>query len=222
MFEYICLVCCLCIMLIIVLFFTSGSSCIRDDTKYPELHLFRKFNKIIVKELDNAIKTRRWTNIFTVDTLVKTQFSIDPLNSQQIIQIIENTYEPLTTNLYSLKLFVLIYFNIVIEDNVRVCPNITALLNGVPNVMNAYIQSVTPHTVTDKRSGAIKDNTIRCMIPLTPYDGREGISINDEVYNYSDLLATRDYIVFNTKCFYQLWNLTDVNKYVLVLDILDL
>lgn len=219
MIEYISLVLCI-ILIIIVIFCLTQNSCLQDETLFPELYLFQKYNNLIVEELDDAIVIDRWTNIYTIDKLVKKQFNDDPNDSKTIIEIINYTYEPLSTDLKSVKMFILLYFGIVINENVKICPNITALVNGVPNVMNAMIMSVTPHTVSNKIINVIKDSTITCLMPLTPYDSQEGVVINGSFIRYIDLFKERKYIVFNTKCSYQLWNSSGVTKYVLIMDII--
>lgn len=242
--NHIIIICCIVIMIcvICVYYVKRNSSCLIDDSLYPELSLFEKFSDQINEDLNNAIKTERWTAISIIDkinqdTSINT-IDTDPINwpNLKILDTIRNNYRSLYEgNINTIRYFILVFANKLLNENLIPCQNIIALINGVPNVYSAYIRCINPHTVSDlyknqsnksnksNKSNQSNQSIKQCIIPLSNIIGdsehNEGIMINGYAYNYNDLLQNRKYIIFDTNCSYQFYNFTQFNTYAIVIDL---
>jgi hypothetical protein len=202
------------VLVFLIYYLDDGLKCLIDDSLYPELVLFQKYSDIVDKELIKSIKTDRWVDMAIFDTSIRP--FIDPTNVQTSIDIIRNNYEPLETRAYTAKYFFLIFYGYNLLENTTICPNLLAMINGIPRITTAYIRCVKPGTVTNPELYPY-ENTYLCYVPLSNIEPKYGIVLNDELYEYANLLNYRRFIIMNSYCKYQLWNYTASNKFILVI-----
>lgn len=218
MVEFIILFCLVLFLIILIFFFNKGSSCIQDQTIFPELYLFQKFSSLVQKDLINIIKSDKWIDNSVlnkdVNNIIAKSINNDRIVVDRSVNFIENNYETLDPRVSTIKTFFFYLSYHIFTDNVIICPSIIALINGVPNVLAAYIKCIKPNTVSSKTFSAIP-NTYICTIPLSPIDYKEGITIEDEVYEYKDLLMGNKYFILDGNCKHQLWNFTPIHKFIL-------
>jgi hypothetical protein len=217
MIEFIILFCIVLFIIVIIYFFNEGSVCIIDQTLFPELQTFKIFSNLVQNDLTNAIKTNNWVNDSIVESNVKP--ALREGNHAGVINavsIIKNNYEPLQSRQNTIKVFFLYLFEHTFTDNVIACPNMSTLVQGIPNVVSAYIRCVKPNTVSPENY-ILTSNSYMCTIPLSTITYGEGITVNGEIYEYIDLFENREYLVTDSSCRYQLWNNTSVYKFVLTI-----
>jgi hypothetical protein len=181
-------------------------NCLIDFNLYPELNILIENNHIIINELNNIITSNKW--ILYDDLHHKSLFKNNTIND--IFKTLKskettlNSSDKPTWKLYGLL------FNRQIYNND--CPNTIKMLLNIPSVINAGFSCLEPGKYTDYHTDN-NDNFFRVQIPLVIPDGNCKFKIKNKILDW------KKPFIFNDNCFHQAWNLTQYNRFVLILDI---
>ena len=207
------------LMLLIILFIllllklklkkNLNDNCLIPFDLYPKLNQIIKNKHIIIQELNNVLYSNRW--ILYDDLHHKLIFKKN--NIDDVFKILKSKETSLSINLSekpTWKLYGLL-FNRQIYNND--CPNTIKLLLNIPNVINAGFSCLEAGKSTDYHTDN-NDEFYRVQIPLIIPHGNCKFKINDQIIDWSMPF------IFDDNCLHQAWNLTNENRYVLILDIL--
>ena len=196
------------ILIFIILFsLNSAKKCLIPFDNFSELNIIVKNKHIIVNELNNIIVSNQW--ILYDDLHHKSLFRNNDINYIfNVLRLKEttlNSSQNPTWKLYGLL------FNRQIYNND--CPNTIKLLLDIPYIINAGFSCLEAGKSTDYHTDD-NSNFYRVQIPLIIPNGDCKFKINNKIINW-----TKPFI-FDDNCYHQAWNLTNYNRYVLILDIL--
>ena len=197
MIEYYILCSSIVLLLIIIIIFATRQQCLIDDSLYPELHIFKPNNDLIYDELKYALKEVAWTDQSNINKNLK------------------ESMEPLFTRKSTVKYFIFIKDSTIVNNNINTCPNITTLINAVPNVVFAAIMCIKGNYVSDNIS--FLKNKHMCFIPISQSNDEFGLIINNYIYKYSDLLKNIQFLIVNSDCVVQVYNQSMNDRYILCL-----
>lgn len=197
MIEYVILCSTIMLLIIIVIVLVTKQGCLIDDSLYPELHIFKPNDDLMYADLKYALKEVAW------------------IDQSNINKKIEYVTEPLYTRKSTIKYFIFIKDSIVVNNNIQTCPNITTLINAVPNVEFAAIMCIKGNYVSNNIS--LSANKHLCFIPISQSNDEFGLIVNNYIYKYSDLLKNIQFLIINSNCFIQVYNQSPYNKYTICL-----
>jgi len=214
MIEYIFLILLIIILTSFFIIIKSTKQCIIDYTLYPEFVIFIKYRNILIDEVFKTLKEPRWTDISSLYKLFSQK-----LSNQDTRFFIQNNYESLFTKKKTIKYFCLIIEDIILKENRFLVKNIMRLINGIPNVYNAFIMCIKPNLKTDVLSENYKHpkKILRCYIPLIR-SGDSGIIVNNNVILWDKIYEENGYLIVDN-CNYVIWNNTFLNRYIIIIDI---
>lgn len=198
------------IFLVIFRINNSENLCIIPFQNYPELNILSINKLIIIDELLNVINSDKWT---LYDNLHhQSIFKNNDLNNVNIMM--KQNYTKLnSSNIPSWKLFGLIYNKQIYDNNDKSCPLTIKMLLNIPYVINAGFSCLEAGKITDYHTDNNND-FYRVQVPLIIPYGKCGFKINDKIFDWSEPF------IFNDSCFHQAWNVSNSNRFVLILDIL--
>jgi aspartyl/asparaginyl beta-hydroxylase (cupin superfamily) len=198
------------IIIIILWLFPINNSCIIPFQNYPELNVLYINKQIIVNELLKVINSNRWTLYDNLHN--KSIFKNNDINS--VNQMMTRNYTKLnSSDIPNWKLFGLVYNKQIFDNNDQLCPQTIKLLLNIPSVINAGFSCLEPGKVTDLHTDNNND-FYRVQFPLIIPEGNCGFKINNQIFNWSKPF------IFNDSCYHQAWNMSNSNRFVLILDIL--
>lgn len=205
---------CTILLCALYLFVRYRSVCIGDNSLYPELIVFTSTDnqKLITKDLFDAMREPRWVNIKSLYDIVsnptiKTGRSV----SRNLRNFYVNLFD---TNDRAIKYYMFMVKAVVIKENIGVCLNTVILVNGVANVSSAGFMCILPRTVSNVIP-PVYSKISRIYIPIMASDDT-GIILDQDAITWSNL---KDGYVIVGNCQYRLWNHTNLNKYLLFIDV---
>jgi len=102
----------------------------------------------------------------------------------------------------------------------ELCPGISTLLKGVPNVRTALLSKLGPGTHLEFHMGweDLANHVLRCHIPIhIPLVGPSGLTVKEETKHYKDM----EIIVFDDSLVHMAFNsCLDEHRIVLIIDIM--
>lgn len=197
MFEYFSLILFIFFIVFLIVLFASRSSCLIDDSLYPELHIFKPNNELMYEDLKYAITANAWVDLSNMNKLYK------------------DNMEPLYTRVKTIKYFIFKGNDTIVDTNVQMCPNIITLINAIPGVQFSAILCIKSGTVTDNIS--LMPNMQICFIPISESNNEFGLIVNNYIYRYSDLLKNIQFLIIDSNCKIQVYNEATYNKYMIIL-----
>jgi hypothetical protein len=212
MIEYACSLLLVVVCIIIVLIANYGPACIIDHTLFPELEIFNnKENRdLMLQELYESLAVSRWTD---QDTLLPLKYS-DPT----LLDPIRGSYGPFTTG-NPTKFFCLSINNRNIRENINICRTTTSLAHGVPDTTDVFIAYFKPNILVPGIQFNRREGIIRCYIPYPSATGNSGIYINGMHIKWESILVNGGYILVSSMCDQIIWNSTNSDKYILIINI---
>lgn len=223
MIEYIALVIFIIVIIAIWYIIRNTKQCIVDSTLYPEMKIFITDKDLVVADIFKAIKSDTWTDILVMNHLMT---SIQ--KKSEVLKIIRTNYQNIFSSINTIKYFCFIVKNVLIKENISVCPDLIRLINSIPNVYNASIVCVNQFITADFYKSNLKQPIKRCIIPILG-SGDAGIIINgnvlpwDNIYNslttsaFNNTFNNNGYLVIND-CDNHIWNNTSFNRYLIIID----
>ena len=191
-----------------IFLFKKHNKCLINIDNYPELIEIEKYKNIIFNDLINILNNK-WS---TYDDYHNQR--IFDSNNNDVIDKLKNTEKYLnSTDLPEWKLYGLILNGMPITDK---CPNTINLLLKNKKIINAGFSCLEPGKVTDVHS----DNNInwyRYQLPLIIPHGDCKFKLQKE--DSFEILNWSKPFIFDDCCLHQVWNNTNKNRYVLIVDI---
>jgi len=207
MIETIILIIIISIIIILLIIHVKYGSCVIDDSLYSEFVLFVQYLDLLIDDVYILIESYGWIGFELMEKLF-----IKNYEKINILRTIRNNYQYLPVGYDSAKQYLLYIHNIPVTENISNCKNIIRLVNSIPNVVNAYIHCTSPHITTPLPQ---KSKTLKCIIPLL-VSIDSGLIVDETSYNFNKI---NGFII--VKCPVSVWNNTDFNRYILVIDFFD-
>jgi aspartyl/asparaginyl beta-hydroxylase (cupin superfamily) len=186
----------------------NPNKCLININNYPELIDIQNNKTTILNDLINVLNNK-WS---TYDDYHNKR--IFDSNSNDIIEKLKNTEKYLnSTNTPEWKLYGLILNGKPITDK---CQNTINLLLKNKLIINAGFSCLEPGKITDVHS----DNNInwyRYQLPLIIPEGDCKFKLQKD--NSFEILDWSKPFIFDDCCLHQVWNNTNKNRYVLIIDI---
>ena len=185
----------------------STNLCLIPFDSYPELYTIFKNKHLIINELNNIIKSTKW--ILYDDLHHKSLFKKNDIN--EIFTKLRSKETTLnSSNNPTWKLYGLLFNKHVYNED---CPETIKMLLNIPYVINAGFSCLEAGKATDYHTDN-NDEFYRVQFPLIIPKGNCKFKINNEIIDWSEPF------IFDDNCLHQAWNITDKNRFVLILDIL--
>ena len=158
---------------------------------YPHLEILKINRNLLMKDLKN-IKNIKWENYPEKDL-----YNIEEKKDW--------------------KIFPFKGFDIILEKNCKLCPNICDVLKKIPNLSTASISKLTPGTKLKPHNGfgETSNENLRCHYVLESNDN-SFLQVNNE----RKILKDNDIIVFDDSKLHYAENNGNSDRIVLLLDIL--
>lgn len=210
------------------------SSCWIDKKLYPEAKLIFENKDIIEKELINILDSDKWSiwNSYQKDAPIFTK-----MTNNEIKNKLEKSIGKINENKdSSWRLYGLILNSIPLETS-KYCPKtMDILLKSSSRILNAGFSILEPGGET-KPHKDYNNNFVRLHIPMiiptTNIDYYKknktskiidlGLDNNLSIFQLEDdkrIWIPNEYFIFDDTCMHNAWNNTDMNRIVLLIDLL--
>lgn len=186
---------------------------------FPELKNLVNYKNVFQKEFNDYNQTKNWTGISTNDDINDYQ-KLSKINLDIINKYLKENSGYLNIGSPFAKIFWLKINKYLIDGNVLYCPNTSRYLFDIDNILNAGIIVIEPGFNYNVNLNYY-ESIIRCYIPFfVPY-GSTGIQYNSKEFNWFDIDNQNDIIIFNAGTEHSIWNLTNTNMAIILLDIIN-
>lgn len=210
----------------LVIFLCSLSYYIRDIPKfipiddYPKVTIIINNKQILIDELIEYNKTRRWTK-YDNDHIINNKKILEKMEQEDIQKYLKTYNGVLNASKPTLRIFWLRLNRKLVDQNIFFCPKSVQIISQVDNVINAGIMAFEPGYVGEKTVINQTDfySYVRCYIPLFIPDGDNGIEIGGKKLNWRDVEDLNNNIMFDDQIYHKFWNFSTANTIILVLDI---
>ena len=206
---------------------TKTNNCIIPNNYYPEINNIIKNKNIILNDLNYLIENKEWSiwgSALNKKILDETPRFSDLTTNDKIIHFEKNKEKINNSNdSKKWKIYGLILEKKPIIENINNCINTFNLIKNISGLINAGFSCLESHSLTPYHCD--KDERFyRIHIPLIiPNDAINLSKIWMDLYDKSNiknqLFWNTDYFVFDDTCYHQAFNNTDLNRFILILDI---
>ena len=195
---------------IIIIVNKNKNECLISLDKYKELKILENNKEIIINELKNILN-KKW---ISYDSIHKDKYDYF---SQVKEEDVFKKFKSLETNLNSNKLnpgwktYVLIFNgkNTLYSQEFK---NTMSILKKIPGIKHAGFSCFEPGAISDYHTDNNFD-TYRYHLPIIIPKGDCKFKIKDKTFNFNKPM------IFDDSCKHQVWNKTNYNRIILIIDI---
>jgi aspartyl/asparaginyl beta-hydroxylase (cupin superfamily) len=205
------------LFLCIISYIISANPSIVDPDLYPEYSNLVKNKDIILKELFDCMTTNIWTKIDENDMAN----SIIHKKSTYLEVYQYTTQNNATLNVGNdpeLRVFFISFLKDQIAANSFYCKETFKLIQKMPNVKSSYFMCLEPKIRIAPHSAHDSD-ILKCIIPLIIPPGDSGLNIDSEHIQWESILKNKKFLIFDEGYSHTIWNNTNENLILLIIDI---
>ena len=200
----------ICLVLIYLLFNEQNNKCLISLDKYPELKILEENKEIIINDLNKTLK-KNWINYESIHTDDLDYFS--QVREKDVFKRFEKLETKLNDNSKkpSWKTQVLI-FNHKRTKYSKGLENTINILKKIPGIKHAGFSCFEPGAISNYHIDNNLD-TYRYHLPLIIPNGDCKLKICNKEYKFDKPL------IFDDSCKHQVWNKTNFNRIIMIVDI---
>jgi beta-hydroxylase len=189
------------------------TKCIIPNNTYPELKPIFDKRYLIRDELVNIIKSDKWTKWDGWDKYDSTP-TFTRMSETEILERLRTNASKLNSGEASWRIYGLMLDKNKIEDNTKEMPKLMAILDSIPNIINAGISVLEPNVQTERHRDYSR-TFYRAHIPLIIPKGDTYLEVDGQILKWN----MDEYFIFDDTCMHYAQNKTKENRFVLIVDI---
>ena len=182
------------------------------DFKTPELDKINNNINIIIDELNNILKLKKWSRWSEYDKINTPTFT--KMTNKDIENRLIDNEDYLNSKIPSWRIFGLKLYGKMFEENAIYCPKTLELFKDIDYILNIGFSCLEP-SVSTLVHRDYNHNILRCHFPLIIPDGDCAIKVGNKIKKW----IMNEYFIFDDTCYHEAWNNTDVNRFILIVDI---
>ena len=200
------------LLITLILFFSNQNDkkCIIPVDNYPELKILEDNKFIIINDL-KKILNKKWIDYKIIHSEDLDYFS--QLEEKEVFKRFEKLETSLNDNVKkpSWKTQVLI-FNGKLTKYSKELENTINLLKKIPGIKHAGFSCFEPGAISNYHTDNNFD-TFRYHLPLIIPEGNCKLKIYNKLYKFNKPM------IFDDSCKHQVWNKTNFNRIIMIIDI---